>query len=154
MTRRIDVGKPCESAWEWARFCVWKHFRAYVYSPMVQDTIKGNTHFTTDESRCNRGQILQLKMADAGNTDMYRLSGCTTSAHRGWCGLNRGMRLTPDLQARLTGQQELCVGVGRVTAGRRQLFSQQQGVAVELVQRVFEVQPCNGECVGGGVWRG
>lgn len=55
------------------------------------------------------------------------------------------MRLTPELEAQLPGRQQLCVGLGRVTAGRRQLFKQQQGLAVEMVQRAFEVTPCNGE---------
>jgi len=63
------------------------------------------------------------------------------------------MRLTPELQAQLPDLQRLCVGIGRVTAGRRELFRQQQGVAVEMVQRVFDVAPCNGEALplpGGG----
>jgi hypothetical protein len=59
------------------------------------------------------------------------------------------MRLTPALQAQLPDRQQLCVGVGRVTAGRRQLFKQQQGLAVEMVQRAFEVTPCNGKASGG-----
>lgn len=66
-------------------------------------------------------------------------------ARRGWTGLNRGMRLTPELQARLPSRQDLCVGLGRVMAGRRKLFQRQQGLAVEMVQRVFDVMPCNGE---------
>lgn len=61
------------------------------------------------------------------------------------------MRLTPELQAQLPDRQQLCVGMGRVTAGRRQLFKQQQGLAVEMVQRAFEVTPCNGEGSGGWV---
>lgn len=63
--------------------------------------------------------------------------------------MNRGMRLTPELQAQLPDRHQLCVGVGRVTAGRRELFRQQQGVAVEMVQRVFDVVPCNGELLLG-----
>jgi hypothetical protein len=61
------------------------------------------------------------------------------------------MRLTPELQAQLPDRQQLCVGMGRVTAGRRQLFKQQQGLAVEMVQRAFEVTPCNGEGSGVGL---
>lgn len=57
------------------------------------------------------------------------------------------MRLTQELQARLPSRQDLCVGLGRVTAGRRELFQRQQGLAVEMVQRVFDVMPCNGERV-------
>jgi hypothetical protein len=66
-------------------------------------------------------------------------------AFRGWCGVNRGMRLTPQLQQQLPDREQLCVGLGRVTAGRRELFKQQQGLAIEMVERVFDVTPCNGE---------
>lgn len=67
----------------------------------------------------------------------------------GWCGVNRGATLTPQLRQQLlaTSQPELdslCVGVGRVTAGRRQLFAQQAGLAVEMVQRVYDIPACNG----------
>lgn len=57
------------------------------------------------------------------------------------------MRLTPELQARLPERQQPCVGLGRVTAGRRELFKQQQGLAVEMVQRMFDIFPCNGKAV-------
>jgi hypothetical protein len=70
---------------------------------------------------------------------------CCVLCCRGWSGLNRGMRLTPELQAQLPDRQQLCVGLGRVTAGRRELFRQQQGMVIEMVQRVFDVVPCNGE---------
>ena len=73
------------------------------------------------------------------------VSAVCAAACRAWCGLNRGMRLTPELEAQLPGRQQLCVGLGSVTAGRRQLFKQQQGLAVEMVQRAFDVTPCNGE---------
>eukprot|EP00775_Hariotina_reticulata_P008168 gene8168-8359_t len=72
----------------------------------------------------------------------------------GWCGINRGMLVTPQLKARLTArlsqmqQQQLYVGVGRVTAGRVGLFRQQQGVAVQMTQRVFDIPPCNGVLSG------
>jgi hypothetical protein len=55
------------------------------------------------------------------------------------------MRLTPQLQDQLPDREQLCVGLGRVTAGRRELFKQQQGLAIEMVERVFDITPCNGE---------
>jgi hypothetical protein len=39
----------------------------------------------------------------------------------------------------------LLLGVGRAVVGRVELARQQQGVAVELVQRVWQVPPLNGE---------
>jgi hypothetical protein len=54
------------------------------------------------------------------------------------------MRVTPELQQQLPERQSLCVGVGRVTAGRRELFAQQSGLAVEMLQRVFDTPAVNG----------
>lgn len=66
---------------------------------------------------------------------------------RGWTGLNRGMILTPQLQAGLPDRSHLAVGIGRVTTGRVGLFRQQEGLAVQLVSRVFDIPPCNGKLV-------
>jgi hypothetical protein len=62
----------------------------------------------------------------------------------GWAGVNRGASLTAELQAQLPGRLQLAVGVGRVTEGRRGLFRQQQGLAVEMVSRVYDIPACNG----------
>ncbi|WIA10672.1 hypothetical protein OEZ85_010852 [Tetradesmus obliquus] len=62
----------------------------------------------------------------------------------GWAGVNRGATLTQQLQAQLPGRLQLAVGVGRVTEGRRGLFRQQQGLAVEMLSRVYDIPACNG----------
>ncbi|KAF6253304.1 S-adenosyl-L-methionine-dependent methyltransferase [Scenedesmus sp. NREL 46B-D3] len=62
----------------------------------------------------------------------------------GWAGVNRGASLTAELQAQLPGRLQLAVGVGRVTEGRRGLFRQQRGLAVEMVSRVYDIPACNG----------
>jgi hypothetical protein len=63
----------------------------------------------------------------------------------GWAGVNRGASLTQQLQSQLPDRLQLAVGVGRVTEGRRGLFRQQQGLAVEIVSRVYDIPACNGE---------
>lgn len=55
------------------------------------------------------------------------------------------MSLTQNLKQQLLNHDRHYIGVGRVTAGRRGLFRSQEGLAVEMVQRVFEIPPCNGE---------
>uniref|UniRef100_A0A383VZZ1 SAM-dependent MTase RsmB/NOP-type domain-containing protein n=1 Tax=Tetradesmus obliquus TaxID=3088 RepID=A0A383VZZ1_TETOB len=62
----------------------------------------------------------------------------------GWAGVNRGATLTQQLQAQLPGRLQLAVGVGRITEGRRGLFRQQQGLAVEMLSRVYDIPACNG----------
>jgi hypothetical protein len=68
------------------------------------------------------------------------------------------MTITPQLKAQLAArlsqqqQQQLYVGVGRVTAGRVGLFRQQQGLAVEMTQRVFDIPPCNGATCFKIIW--
>ncbi|KAI8472058.1 MAG: S-adenosyl-L-methionine-dependent methyltransferase [Monoraphidium minutum] len=58
--------------------------------------------------------------------------------------LTRGTVLRPDAQARLAPRHRLHVGVGRAAGGRVELFRLQGGMAVEMVERVYDIPPCNG----------
>lgn len=55
------------------------------------------------------------------------------------------MSLTADLKQQLPQHHQLYIGTGRVTAGRRGLFRAQEGLAVEMLDRVFQLPPCNGK---------
>ena len=63
---------------------------------------------------------------------------------RRWAGLNRGQAIIPELASKLPSREGLFLGVGRAAAGRRGMFRQQEGLVVEMEQRVFDIPPCNG----------
>eukprot|EP00878_Enallax_costatus_P044934 GHUV01053731.1.p1 GENE.GHUV01053731.1~~GHUV01053731.1.p1 ORF type:complete len:207 (+),score=52.55 GHUV01053731.1:282-902(+) len=77
--------------------------------------------------------------------DLVAVSVAVGQPSQRWCGVNRGMTLTADRRKQLNNHEQHYIGIGRVTAGRRGLFRAQEGLAVEMVQRVFEIPPCNGE---------
>lgn len=63
-----------------------------------------------------------------------------------WCGINRGLALSPEANRQLPDRSRLFIGAGRVTAGRVGLFRQQQGLAVEMEPggRVFDIPSMQG----------
>jgi hypothetical protein len=124
---------------------------AHYSRPTTNDSMFASSEYNNkrhDNLRFMPSPLLPLPFAalnPADSSSLRRAALRCDLPRSGWTGLNRGMRLTPEPQARLPSRQDLCVGLGRVTAGRRELFQRQQGLAVEMVQRVFDVLPCNGE---------
>jgi hypothetical protein len=56
----------------------------------------------------------------------------------------RGTILRPATAAQLPSRDRLHIGVGRALDGRVALFKAADGMAVEMVERVYDIPPCNG----------
>ena len=67
--------------------------------------------------------------------------------HSEWCGVTRGTVIGSEAWKRAgpIDRQGLFVGVGRMAAGRSELFRLQHGVALVMDQPVFRVPSVQGE---------
>ena len=101
--------------------------------------------------------------------DLVGVSVACELPQRRWCGIPRGLRIHNEssfsslesplrgsdisaLQKTVDAQQlptlpsrsHLFVGIGRCAEGRRGMFRRQSGLAVEMVERVYETPSING----------
>ena len=103
--------------------------------------------------------------------DLVGVSVACELPQRRWCGIPRGLRIqdegslssaskdsqgldpsvlqktvaTPQQLPTLPSRSHLFVGIGRCIEGRRGMFRRQSGLAIEMVERVYETPSINGE---------
>lgn len=70
----------------------------------------------------------------------------TSPGRPGRTPIPRGTILRPDTAAALPSRDHLHLGVGRAVDSRVALFRSSEGLAIEMVQRVYDIPPVNGGC--------